>query len=685
MKLSETKVELLAPAGRWDAFKAVIDAGADAVYIGGKRFNMRLHRSDVNFSDEQIADAAHYAHSKKVKLYVTVNNLATDEELESVWRFLNFLSEIRVDAVIVQDLGVLNIVRQMDIPLIVHVSTMMNIHDVESALTLKELGVKRIVTSRDIPLSKVKEIHGKTGVEVEYFIHGDLCICQSGQCYSSGVLFGKSSNRGECMKPCRWQYTLVEGVSGQPIGDLSSGHFLAMKDMSLLRHIPEIIQAGVCSFKIEGRMRHADYLREVVSVYRKAIDAYFESPVTYYVNSMEFERLHNTRVREFTTSVAFTPSSVSLVDISGSREPLFLSRAAKEPSLDREDIYNNPFEWQSADDVEGKELPGFSTTERSIHYPSLSVKVSSINALKTALNAGADRVYICGEVSPLKKQFWTKSLYKEACAIVHDAGKTIGFGTPRITSDRGIADMSWLFEQAAQFGVDYVLIHNLGGMRLAREFGLKFLGDYSLNILNTQTLNLIEELGASGATVSIECSFKHLKQISERAFLPLECIVHGTITSMVLEHCIPAMVISKSHKMDQCRMVCQHMGYALKDERGEVRPLEVDQYCRNHLLLAKDVCVLPYFQSFVQTRIRVFRIEAQYYDDDLIKTVVGLYSKYLKAYQEHPTLSLPIQESDWEILAEKGTRDFNLGAYAHDITHSKSTAEVMRSIKSSYE
>ena len=132
-------------------------------------------------------------------------------------------------------------------------------------------------------------------------------------------------------------------------------------------------------------------------------------------------------------------------------------------------------------------------------------------------------------------------------------------------------------------------------------------------------------------------------------------------------------------------MVCQHMGYALKDEREEVRPLEVDQYCRNHLLLAKDVCVLPYFQSFVQTRIRVFRIEAQYYDDDLIKTVVGLYSKYLKAYQEHPTLSLPIQESDWEILAEKGTRDFNLGAYAHDITHSKSTAEVMRSIKSSYE
>jgi putative protease len=150
---------------------------------------------------------------------------------------------------------------------------------------------------------------------------------------------------------------------------------------------------------------------------------------------------------------------------------------------------------------------------------------------------------------------------------------------------------------------------------------------------------------------------------------------------MVLEHCIPAMMISKSHKKDNCRQVCQYMGYALKDERGELRPIEIDQYCRNHLLLARDICLLPHLHAFVHTSAKVFRIEAQYYEDGLVKTLVGLYRKYLNILQEHPNLSLPVQESDWNKLVEESPRGFNLGGYVHDITHSKSTAEVMKSIK----
>ena len=741
MKLSETKIELLAPAGRWEALTAVIEAGADAVYIGGKCFNMRLHRSDFNFTDEQIVEAVRYAHSKKVKLYITVNNLLCNDELTEVGYFIKFLSEIQVDAIIVQDLGVLHLIRQMGITTPIHISTMMNIHSSESALTLKELGVSRIVTSRDISLAQVKEIQEKTGIEVEYFVHGDLCICQSGQCYASGVLFGKSANRGECMKPCRWNYTLVESISGEPIGNLPSGYLLAMKDMCLLGHIPDLINAGVCSFKIEGRMRHADFLKEVVSIYRKAIDTYLDNPAAYYMVSAEYEQLYNHRVREFTTSMAFTPASASLVDISGSREPLFLSRAAKETSLTKEDIYNNPFEevlktsWIQKDveiplplipsrhgrggerddnllsiDKRADILPSFNGRDNdspsfdgrgegegenhlessvranpSVHpstvHPLLSVKVSSMNALKAAMDEGTDRIYISSEVSPLRKQSWTKSSYREACDRVHDAGKTIGIGTPRITTAREMADMAWLFEQAASLDFDYVLVHNLGTIRLAREFGLKFLGDYSLNILNIRSLNLLEELGACGVTASLEYSYKHLKQLSGEASLPVECIVHGPVSSMILEHCIPAMVTSKSHKKDHCRQVCQYMGYALKDERGEIRSIEIDQYCRNHLLLARDICVLPYLHTFVKTGVSMFRIEAQYYEDGLVKTLVGLYRKYLNISQEHPNLSLPIQESDWYKLVEESPRGFNLGGYAQDITHSKSTAEVMKSIK----
>lgn len=742
MKLSETNIELLAPAGRWETLTAVIEAGADAVYIGGKRFNMRLHRSDFNFSDEQIIEAVRFAHQRKVKLYITVNNLLGNDELDEITYFLTFLREIQADAIIVQDLGILHLMRQKGIHIPVHISTMMNIHNVESAFTLQELGVKRIVTSRDISLSQVKKIQEKTGIEVEYFVHGDLCVCQSGQCYASGVLFGKSANRGECMKPCRWNYALVESVSGQPIGDLPSGYLLAMKDMCLLRHIPDLIHAGICSFKIEGRMRHADFLRTIVSIYRKAIDDYLDSPATYYMNSTEYEQLYNHRIREFTTSMAFTPASASIIDFSGNREPLFLSRAAKETSLTKEDIYNNPFEetftlpWRqrtqeippplipfhkernydlsslvdresSSPTLDGRgrgegENPLSSSageilcvqpsiTPPVLHtsgtkhteaiHPLLSVKVSSLSALRTALEQGADRIYISGEVSPLRKQFWTKSSYREACKRAHDAGKTIGIGTPRITTALEMDDMEWLFEQAALLGIDYILVHNLGTMRLAMKFDLKVLADYSLNTLNTQAVNLLNNLGASGVTASMECSYKYLRQLSHETSLPMECIVHGPVSSMVLEHCIPAMVISKSHKKDHCRQVCQYMGYALKDERGEIRPIEVDQYCRNHLLLARDICVLPYLRAFLQTGVKVLRIEAQYYGDGFIKTLVGLYHKYLSISQEYPYLSLPIQESDWDTLVKESPRGLNLGSYMQDITHSKSTAGIMRSIK----
>jgi len=668
MKRSDTKTELLAPAGRWDAFTAVVDAGADAVYIGGKQFNMRLHRSDFNFTDEQIAEAATYAHARGVKLYITVNNLLSGGEIDNLTHFLRFLEKLQVDAVIVQDLGVLQVIRQMNISLPIHISTMMNIHNVESARFLKEHGVKRIVTSRDIPLAQVKEIHEKADIEVEYFVHGDLCICQSGQCYSSGVLFGKSSNRGECMKPCRWNYSLVESNSGQMIGTLPSGHVLAIKDMCMLRHIPDLIHAGVCSFKIEGRMRHADYLKEVVAIYRTAIDAYIDDPMAYYTNSAAYEQLYNNRVREFTTSMSFAPSFVSLVDISGDREPLFLSRAAREKTLTKEDLHDNPFEAEE----------DYSQNSVNAAFHQLSVKTGSMDALKIALDEGADRIYINGEGSQLKKQGWTKALLEEACKIVHDSDKLIGFCTPRITTAVEMNDIRWLFEQAVLLEADYVLIHNLGTLRAAKEFGLKPIADYSLNILNPVSLEFLGEAGVHGATISLEDSYSLMKQLAADAKVPLECIVHGPVAGMVLEHCIPAMLTSKSHKKDHCRQVCRYMGYALKDERGEVRPIEIDQYCRNHLLLARDICVLPYLHSFIRTGVKVFRIEAQYYTEECVKVLVSMYRKYLDIGKEYPELSMPVSEEDWNILSENSPRKFNLGSYAKDITHSPSTAEVMK-------
>lgn len=223
MKLSEAKVELLAPAGKWGALEAVIEAGADAVYLAGKHFNMRMHRSDFNFTNEQLARAVEYAHQRGVKIYVTVNNLLGDNETGKLRKYLIYLQEINVDAIIIQDLGAICLVKELELDIPMHASTMMNVHSTGMAVELKRLGVSRIITSRDITLSQVKEIGEKSGVEMEYFVHGDMCVSQSGQCYSSGILFGKSANRGECMKPCRWNYYIVESKSGQTIGDLPGG------------------------------------------------------------------------------------------------------------------------------------------------------------------------------------------------------------------------------------------------------------------------------------------------------------------------------------------------------------------------------------------------------------------------------------------------------------------------------
>ena len=164
MNVSKENIELLAPAGRWEALTAVIDAGADAVYIGGKRFNMRMHRSDFNFTDEQMLEAVKYAHARSVKLYITVNNLLGDVEVKEAGYFLEYLQEIGVDAIVVQDLGILHLVKQLGLSLPVHSSTMMNVQNVATAMTLKELGVRRIVTSRDISLAQAKEIHEKAGL-----------------------------------------------------------------------------------------------------------------------------------------------------------------------------------------------------------------------------------------------------------------------------------------------------------------------------------------------------------------------------------------------------------------------------------------------------------------------------------------------------------------------------------------
>lgn len=268
------QVEILAPAGSMESMVAAINAGADAVYMGGSRFGARAYAD--NPEEERLLEAIDYAHLHGRKLYMTVNTLVKPDELNQLFDFLNPCYVQGLDAVIVQDLGVWEFVRRKFPELPIHASTQMTVTGYRSAKLLKELGVSRVVTARELSLEELAQIHEKADVEVESFIHGALCYCYSGQCLLSSLIGGRSGNRGRCAQPCRLPY---EVTGEKQSGNHHKNHdryLLSMKDLCTLDILPDIIDAGVYSLKIEGRMKSPRYTAGVVSIYRKYVDYYLE-------------------------------------------------------------------------------------------------------------------------------------------------------------------------------------------------------------------------------------------------------------------------------------------------------------------------------------------------------------------------------------------------------------------------
>lgn len=265
-------LELLAPAGSYDSLVAAINAGADAVYIGGSRFGARAYAE--NPGKDQLLAGLDYAHLRGRKVYLTVNTLLKDQELDELYDYLKAPYESGLDAVIVQDLGVLRFVKELFPDLPIHASTQMNITGPGGFQWLKQQGVTRIVPARELSLKELEYIHKNSPLEIEAFIHGALCYCYSGQCLLSSILGGRSGNRGRCAQPCRLPYTYVSKDSKR-----KPEYLLSPKDLSTLDLIPELIEAGVTSFKIEGRMKRPEYAAGVVEIYRKALDAYFDPSI----------------------------------------------------------------------------------------------------------------------------------------------------------------------------------------------------------------------------------------------------------------------------------------------------------------------------------------------------------------------------------------------------------------------
>lgn len=266
------ELELLAPAGSLKTLKAVIHAGADAVYLGGSMFGARAYAN--NFSEEELLEAIRFGHIHGRKIILAVNTLLKEYELGQLYDYLRPYYEAGVDAVIVQDMGVMEFIKTHFPNLPIHTSTQMTITNVEGARLLKEQGVERVVTAREMSLEEIQRIHDEVGVELESFIHGALCYCYSGQCLFSSIIGGRSGNRGRCAQPCRLSYEVLQGEKS-----LTGHHatpILSLKDMCTLPFLYELADHGVYSFKIEGRMKTPEYAAGVVSIYRKYMDSYLD-------------------------------------------------------------------------------------------------------------------------------------------------------------------------------------------------------------------------------------------------------------------------------------------------------------------------------------------------------------------------------------------------------------------------
>lgn len=301
-------IELLAPAGNPEKLKMAIIYGADAVYLAGPRFGLRAGAG--NFTYEDMKEGIKFAHQRNKKVYVTMNIMPHNEDFEGMEDYIARISDLGADAIIVSDLGVLSVIKEINPSMPVHISTQANVTNYKTARYYKELGASRIIAARELSLEELSFIHQKVPeIEIEAFVHGAMCISYSGRCLLSSFMCGRDANRGDCAQSCRWKYYLMEEKRpGEyyPITEDERGTFiLNSKDLCMIEHIPELVAAGVSSFKIEGRMKSSFYVSTVVRAYRRALDAYLNDPENYVFSQEWLDEVSKVSHRSFTTGFFF--------------------------------------------------------------------------------------------------------------------------------------------------------------------------------------------------------------------------------------------------------------------------------------------------------------------------------------------------------------------------------------------
>jgi U32 family peptidase len=606
------EVELLAPVGTFEIFDDVIRSGADAVYLGGKILNMRMHRKDYNLTNQEIENAIKFAHSLNKKVYITVNNLFSQHDLEAAKDYLLFLKEVKPDALIIQDFSVLDLVKSLNIDIPLHSSVMMNVHNIATINALKNLGVTRIVASREMDLKTVKLLQAQTSIEFEYFTHGDMCIVHGAQCLYSGVLFGKSSNRGLCMKPCRWNFAIKKDGKLYP-----SEYPMAVKDMYMYEHIPEMIDAGIVSFKIEGRMRDSDYLISLINNYSDAINRYIDDPICY-DRKKGSKVLYERRKRDLSTGYAFGKPGLSNINRRYEGTGVFYSHGK---------VFSNPVEEIEISEQRINEIK--STLNENIapnNKPYLSVKVNNYIQAKMAIEENVDLIYLSGDVFIPDKPFSKNEILDLICS---KKNSKIYLCLPRMMSEKDFAEYQHLLQKNA-LSIDGLVVTNLGAIQEFNNLGIELVGDYCMNIYNNKAANFFKQQGLSVSTLSIEAPLKDVMHTVMHSDMPIELIAHGSPVVMYLEHDLYENTKILDPIKDENNKHFDNNVLTLVDDKGFEHPVFKDNKERNHVLLYKDICYLPILKELYDTGVTRFRIEGCHYNVSELKSIIKIYKRALE-------------------------------------------------------
>ena len=585
-------LEILAPAGSMQALTAAVRAGADAVYLGSHRFSART--SAHNFDDAELEEAVRYCHENGAAVHLAVNTLVRCDEIRDAMRLIEYACSLGVDALIMQDMGLISLTRRCCPEMPVHASTQLSVHTADGVLLLAEMGLKRVVLSRELSFEEIKEITSKSPVEIEVFVHGALCMCVSGQCYFSAMLGSRSGNRGACAQPCRLPFSVNGGT----------GHDLSLKDLSVIEHLRELQEIGVASAKIEGRMKRPEYVAASVAACRQSLDngnadpklteklkavfsrsgftsGYYDGktgPEMFGIRTGEdaaagakvFPELHELYKRER----QHVPVSFDLKVRKGESVSLTVSdsdgnSASAEAGMPEQALRVALDSERAAGSL--KKTGGTPYSAAAVQCEiedGLTVPGAVLNSLRSeALTKLSDKRrklrptgYKACEMTETSRRSFGKPGIRARfpdcdvpdgfldCELIYvplfvpdkklDALLERGFAAA-VEIPRGMfgaeEKIRRRLERMQQLGIDEVLAGNIGAVQTALQLGMIVHGDFGLNIFNTCSAEAFREIGLEDAELSFELTLKQISEIGGE--LPRGIISYGRLPLMLTRNC----------------------------------------------------------------------------------------------------------------------------------------------------